>query len=127
MNSLMVFGLEIAVCLSLSLAVSSYLRPVLGEVLEGLCGTPLAARFWMTFTHLMLLLVPLLLVLWLSHTATLSFDLLAELLRNTLLRTLIGLMLGVVTVAANVWLFAVDSHRQKTAARNPSAVADGGC
>jgi hypothetical protein len=126
MNSLMVFGLEIAVCLSISLATSGYLRPVLVEVLEGLCGTSLAARFWTTFTHLMLLLVPLLLVLWLSHTATLSLDLLAELLRNTLLRTLLGLMLGLIAVAANVWMFAVDSQRQKATASIPPAPAHGG-
>lgn len=120
MSGLSVFTIEVTLCLSISWSISGYLRPVLSEVLEKLCESPLAARFWITFTHLMLLMFPLLLVLLYSHTAFLNLDHMAELLRNTLLRTLIGLTLGLVAVAANVWMFAVDTPRQ------PKTPAPGG-
>jgi hypothetical protein len=68
-------------------------------VLEHLCGTALAARFWQTFARLMLPLV-----LWPERVEAPPLDRLAELLRGSLLRTLTGLVLGLVVVAWNVWL-----------------------
>lgn len=110
MSALTLFGLEITLCLAIGLAVAGYLNPVLRDVLEHLCGTPLAARFWETFTRLMLLLIPLLLVLWPERRIDPApGEYLAELLRANLLRTLTGLVLGLVVVAWNVWLFAVKS------------------
>jgi len=106
MNTLTWFALEIILCLGLGWAVGAYLNPVLKEVLEHLCGSPLAARFWLTFTRLMLLLFPLMLVLWPDRHIPPQLELLAELLRGTLLRTLIGLILGLGVVAWNIWLFA---------------------
>lgn len=109
MSALTWFGLEVSLCLAIGFAVAGYLNPVLRDVLEHLCGTALAARFWQTFTRLMLLLVPLLLVLWPERVEAPPLDRLAELLRGSLLRTLTGLVLGLVAVAWNVWLFAAKS------------------
>lgn len=120
MNTLALFALEITLCLGIGLAVAGYLNPVLKDVLEHLCGTPLAARFWQTFTRLMLLLVPLLLVLWPERHSPPPVEQMAELLRGTLLRTLTGLVLGLTAVAWNIWLFAAKSQGAAAAARaNP--------
>lgn len=59
MSSSLLFLAEIFTGLCISLLVIAILRKPLALLLEDICGTPERARFWVTYTNLMLVITPL--------------------------------------------------------------------
>ena len=59
MNPIYAFSAGIGVTILLSLLVVKYLRSSLKKILVDLCGTIERAEFWLAFTNVALVLVPL--------------------------------------------------------------------
>lgn len=117
MSGLSFFLAEILAALGLAWAIASYLRPHLEDVLDLVCGTPEATRFWLDFTRLMLLLLPLLSLTLFAHPRDIGFNELAEALRQGLVQILLGLLAALGAVGWNIWRFA---KRATPAVRNQS-------
>jgi TRAP-type uncharacterized transport system fused permease subunit len=103
MNTLILFILEIAICISISLATISLLKPLLIDVLVETCGTEKRAAFWAMFTQLMLYLAPLLIVVYFAPTDINTDSNLALALKETLFRTLLGVFIALASVGQVIW------------------------
>jgi hypothetical protein len=62
MKEFMLFAIEAILSLSISGLVISSMSVALQNLLEDLCGTKVCARFWVTYTNVMLVIAPLLTV-----------------------------------------------------------------
>jgi hypothetical protein len=60
MNTIGYFFIGMVITLVVCLLTSAYLRPVLLKILIDLCGTEERGKFWMTFTNIILVALPLL-------------------------------------------------------------------
>jgi hypothetical protein len=63
MNAISAFLLGVGFTVCLSLLVVKYLRTPLKKILVDLCGTSERAEFWLAFTNVSLVLVPLIVAL----------------------------------------------------------------
>ena len=59
MNTILLYLVEIAVTAGICLAVIAYLRPSLRHILTDLCGTEERAHFWLVFSGILLVGLPL--------------------------------------------------------------------
>ena len=97
-NATLYLLIEIATSLGISVVVLLLLRPVLGVFLCELCRGETRAAFWNTFTRLMLLISPLLVVLQFSNSKSLYPISFAMELRDLLQHSLLGQFIGLVIV-----------------------------
>lgn len=97
-NSVLILTLEMFLSLSISAVVLYLLQPVLQALLNELCHGQIHARFWSTFTRLMLLIAPLLVVLLYSHSLSAEEIDTARVIRDSLLHILMGEFIGLLTV-----------------------------
>ena len=98
-NATLYLVIEIATSLGISIVVLLLLRPVLGTLLCELCRGETRAAFWNTFTRLMLLISPLIVVLFFSHSTTTIVTVpFARELRDVLLFSLLGQFAGLAIV-----------------------------
>ncbi len=58
MNNLAAFALDLLLTIVLALLLVVYLSPSLFRILVDLCGTDERARFWLTFSRILLLGIP---------------------------------------------------------------------
>ncbi len=58
MNDIAAFALDLAVTLIVSIMLTAYLGPSLFRILIDLCGGEDRARFWLTFSRILLVGVP---------------------------------------------------------------------
>lgn len=123
MSALTLFIAEIVSSAVIAVAVSRHLRPTLSDSLELLCGSPQAKQFWLTFTHLMLLIVPLLCVLLFSQPRDIAADQVADALRSGLLQILLGIFAALLSVGWNVWRFADQAKRLDVRGAGNPAIA----
>ena len=63
MNSIFSFVIEVALTLIISVALVRYLRPFLKKILLDLCSTEDRAQFWVAFSNILLIGMPLILSL----------------------------------------------------------------
>lgn len=103
MNTLILFGLEIALCLGISFILIGLLRPLLRGVLTDTCGTEKRAEFWVMFTQLMLIISPLLVVVFFAPTAPIAQLNVAYELQQTLFRTLLGDFIALSVIGKVIW------------------------
>jgi hypothetical protein len=103
MNSLVLFSIEIAICLCISVAVISLLKGLLTELLIETCGTDRRAAFWVMFTQLMLYLAPLLIVVYFIPTEPITDKTLVLALKDTLFYSLLGLFVGLAVIGKVIW------------------------
>lgn len=103
MNTLVLFIVEVLLCFGISVAVISLLKPLLREVLIETCGTSKRAEFWLMFTQLMLVISPMLIVVFFAPTDTFSAFNLAEVLKDTLFRSLLGDFIALTMIGQVIW------------------------
>ena len=105
MNNVVTFSLNLLLTLLIAVVVSAYLAPSLFRILVDLCGTEERARFWLTFSRILLIGMPAVTALGYRPQASVDqwyLDLAGELSRNlmTLLVTVVGLGLVITFFAA---------------------------
>ncbi len=110
---------EIATSLGISIAVLLLLRPVLGMFLCELCRGETRAAFWNTFTRLMLLISPLLVVLLFSNSKSLYPVAFAAELRDVLLHSLLGQFIGLAIVGKILLNFSRRAQEAESAQAAP--------
>jgi hypothetical protein len=108
MNTLALFLFQIAICLSISLAVNYLLKGLLTDVLTETCGTEKRAAFWAMFTQLMLYLAPLLIVVYFAPADPVTDKTLVHALKDTLFYSLFGLLAGL-AVVGKIILKSIDT------------------
>lgn len=105
-NSMLILTIETLLSLGTSALVIYLLQPVLQALLKELCHGEIHARFWSTFTRLMLLMAPLLVVLLYSHSPSAEEIDIARVIRDSLLHILTGEFIGLLTVGIILLRFA---------------------
>ena len=103
MSVLTLFIIEVLICLLISLVVIYLLTPVLRNVLTDGCGTAARAEFWVTFTQLMLVVSPLLLVIYFAPTGAAVHPNLAEAIQDTLFLSLLGDFVALSMIGKVMW------------------------
>lgn len=114
MNTLFLFGLEIALCLGISLVLISLLSPLLRDVLTDTCGTGKRADFWVMFTQLMLVISPLLVVVYFAPTTAIEQLNVAHELQQTLFRALLGNFIALSVIGQVIWKSISSPYNQAT-------------
>ncbi len=116
MNDVAAFALDLALTLIAALLLTVYLGPSLLRILVDLCGTEERARFWLTFSRILLVGIPAVSGLGyqpgINSVGPWYFDVAHELGRNamTLLMSVIGLGFVITFFAA----IAPRTPREKT-------------
>lgn len=103
MNTLTLVVVEIVLCLGISIALIMLIKPLLRDVLIETCGTQKRAEFWVMFTQLMLVISPLLLVIYFIPTGASTAVNVAEALKDTLFRTLLGDFIALASIGQVIW------------------------
>ena len=93
MSDIQILFIELAVSLTTSIIILGLLDRSLGSALTDLCPTERLARFWVTYTRIMILTTPLLLVL---VTDRVYGGTLFENLRAALIASLTGVIIGMI-------------------------------
>lgn len=105
MNTHYLLPLELLICVLMSLAVLRVLSGPLSNVLERICPDKPAAIFWLSYTKLMLMCVPLLLVLTVDLFTHFSNPM--DNLRFALMAGLAGLLIGLHSIGKRLGQFVV--------------------
>ena len=82
MNTIVSFLIEVALTLLISSLLIRYLRPFLRKILVDLCGTADRAQFWLAFSSILLMGMPVLFALNYSPQATNAEELFFEVARK---------------------------------------------
>ncbi|MET0001353.1 MAG: hypothetical protein ABW125_18315 [Candidatus Thiodiazotropha lotti] len=114
MSAFTIFLMEVFLCLGSSSILVILLRPHLRAVLTDNCGTQERADFWVMFTQLMLVISPLLVVVFFAPTEAVSELSVANELRETLFRVLLGDFLALSAIGYVIWKTIQSDHDFET-------------
>lgn len=103
MNALGLFIIEVLLCFAISLSLIFLLRPLLRAVLVDICGTDQRAAFWLMFSQLMLVISPLLIVIYFAPTQSDVSINIAEAIKDTLFRSLLGDFIALAMLGQVIW------------------------
>jgi hypothetical protein len=113
METIQMYLLQIAITAALSLAATVYLRPHLRRILTDLCGTPERAQFWVVFSSILLVGLPLIFSMGYnpmeSAPGMIFFDAARQVRAN-----LLGFLLALLGIGAAVSFFALVAPRPTT-------------
>lgn len=112
MNIILSFVIEVILTLILSALLVGYLRPFLQKVLIDLCGTADRAHFWIAFTNILLIGMPMIFALNYRPEATNTEALFLE-IAGKLSGNLGGLLLALIGTGAMVSFFALFTSKQR--------------
>jgi uncharacterized membrane protein YhaH (DUF805 family) len=113
METIQTYLFQIAVTGAISLGATAYLRPHLRRILTELCGTTERAQFWVVFSSILLVGLPLIIGLGYnpmeSASDSLFFDAAGQVRAN-----MIGFVLALLGIGATVSFFALVAPRPTT-------------
>lgn len=114
MNTILYFLMEVILTLIAAFLIVGYLRPFLKRVLLDLCGTEDRANFWLAFSNILLIGLPVTIALnyrpFAGNTEDLFFEVAGKLSGN-----LGGLLFAMVGVGFIVSFFAMVAPKQPKA------------
>ena len=105
MNDYFIFAFEILTCLGISGAVVYVLNPLLIELLSDACRTANRSLFWVRFADIMLIISPLMLVIFFTHTGEPNAPNTLVIFKDTLFRSLLGEFIGLILMGQVIWSF----------------------
>jgi hypothetical protein len=114
MNTIFSFVIEVVLTLVISALLVGYLRPFLQKVLVDLCGTEDRAQFWVVFSSILLIGMPIIFALNYRPEAKTAEQLFFE-VAGKLSGNLGGLLLALIAVGMIVSFFALAAARQRRA------------
>ncbi len=120
MSMLTLVIIEIALCLAISLSLIVLIKPFLRDMLIETCGTQKRAEFWVMFTQIMLVIAPLLLVIYFIPTSIPATVDIADELKNSLFRALLGDFIALATIGQVIWR---SIQKNPVAAQAPAAAS----
>jgi len=111
MNTIEVYLLQIAISAGISIAAVAYFRPHLRRILKDLCGTDERAQFWVVFSSILLVGIPLIFGLGYQpeegSSGMLFFDAASQVRFN-----MVGFLLALIGIGVFVSFFALVAPRQ---------------
>ncbi len=110
MKTILALLIEVTLAIGLCLLLVRYLRPHLWRVLVDLCGTEPRAQFWMAFTNIFLLGLPVIIGLGFRPEATNLEDSVFEVI-GRLSGVLGGFIFSLFLVGIGVGFFALTAPR----------------
>jgi hypothetical protein len=110
MNTIFSFLTEAALTLIISVLIMRYLRPFLRKVLIDLCGTEDRAQFWVAFSNILLVGLPMIIALNYQPTASNNEELFFE-VAGKLRGNLGGFLFALIGVGLIVSFFALVAPR----------------
>ena len=110
MDRIWIYLLQILVTALISLGLVSYFRPALRSVLTDLCGTSDRAQFWVVFSTILLVGLPLIFALGFSPSKSNPGLLFYETARQLRLN-LLGFLLAMIAIGCGVSFFALVAPR----------------
>lgn len=110
MNTIFSFLIEVILTLILSVLIVRYLRPFLRRILTDLCGTEDRANFWIVFSDILLIGLPMIIALSYQPEANHSEELFFE-VAGKLSGNLGGFLFALVGVGLIVTFFALVAPR----------------
>jgi type IV secretory pathway VirB6-like protein len=111
MNTIVSFVIQVLLTLTLTSLIVVYIRPYLRKVLVDLCGTEDRAQFWMAFSNVVLIGLPMIISLNYRPQASTTEQLFFE-LAGRLSGSLTGFLIALVCVGAVVSFFALVAPRK---------------
>jgi len=112
MNDIAAFTLDLVLTLLVAFALVLYLSPSLFRILVDLCGTQDRARFWLTFSRMLLLGIPAVAALGYQPGISLGepwyFD-----MAHQLAHTAMSLLVAVIGLGTVITFFAAIAPRQR--------------
>ena len=122
MNDYVIFSIGLLTCLAISGVVVLVLNPLLVEILRDTCETKTRSLFWVRFSEIMLIISPLMLVIFFTHTGEPNAPGTLIIFKDTLFRSLLGEFIGLALMGQVIWRYV-----NNTAATTPSTyVANNG-
>jgi hypothetical protein len=109
MNPHLLVLVKLAITVAISLSVLRVLARPLVDVLERICPDAQSARFWLSYTRLMLIMAPALLVLAVDLVSRFGDPL--DSLRVALMAALAGLLLGLQAIGRRIGGFVAMPKR----------------
>jgi len=110
MNAIGIYLIQLLVTISISLSAVFYFRPSLRKVLEDLCGTQDRAQFWLVFSSILLVGLPIIFGLGYnpleSEPSMLFYDAARQIRVN-----LLGFLLAMISIGSAVSFFALVAPR----------------
>lgn len=103
MEDIILFCVEMGFSLIASVLVLVYLGSLLKQMLLDLCGTEERASFWLGFSKLIFIFLPLLTVVFFSNNDMPVSRVSAQMLRDTLSRILFGELAALCMVGYVIW------------------------
>jgi hypothetical protein len=113
MNIILSFVIEVALTFVIAALLVGYLRPFLRKVLIDLCGTEERAQFWMAFSNILLIGMPVIFALGYSPDTRIPEELFFEVARK-LSGNFAGMLFAVIVVGCVISLFALFAPKQST-------------
>jgi hypothetical protein len=110
MNTIGYFFIGMVITLVVCLLTIAYLRPVLLKILIDLCGTEERGKFWMTFTNIILVALPLLSSLGFVPSTNPEVNIVYE-IANQLKTNLFDFVLGLALVGSILLFFTASASR----------------
>jgi uncharacterized membrane protein YhaH (DUF805 family) len=112
MNTVFSFAIEVGLTLGVSALLVRYLRPFLRKILIDLCGTEDRAQFWVAFSNLLLIGLPVIFALNYQPEAQSAQALFFEVARK-LSGNLGGLLAALIGIGLIVSFFALVAPRPR--------------
>lgn len=111
MNTILYFLIEVLLTLIVAFLIVGYLRPFLKRVLLDLCGTEDRANFWLAFSNILLIGLPIIIALNYRPLSNNAQDLFFE-VAGKLSGNLGGLLFALVGIGFIVSFFALVAPKQ---------------
>ena len=105
MNAYILLFVEFLLCISVSITVLYVLSRPLMNVLLRICPDEQAAAFWLSYTRVMLMIVPLLLVMAVDMFTHFSDPL--DTLRLSLMAAMCGMLIGLYSIGDHLGQFVI--------------------
>ena len=112
MKTYLSFAIELGLTLLASVLITSYLRPHLKRVLVDLCQTEERAQFWVVFSNILLIGLPLIIALGFKPEALTSEEAIFEII-GQLSGNIAGYLFALAGLGFIVTFFALVAPKQK--------------
>ena len=124
MEEIILFCIELGFSLATSIVVLVYLGTFLRQMLIDLCGNEERASFWLGFSKLIFIFLPLLIVVFFSENDIAVSKVSAQMLRDTLSKVLFGELVALCMVGYVLWKSIASKAKKESDTTIPSSAKE---
>ena len=113
MNTIGFFFVQLAVTILVASLITAYLRPYLQKILVDLCATEDRAQFWIKFSNILLIGMPVVFALKFTPLATESNEMFFEIM-SKIGSNIFGFLFALICIGVIVSFFALVAPKNKS-------------